>query len=410
MAGEVFAALILAGGSGVRMKGVVGDKVLAPLAGRPVIEWSIRAMLATERVASIVVVCQSPLQREALSKVVADSGLSPDLHFADAGPVRADSVRSGLRAVPDTCTHVLIHDGARPLIRPETICRLLDKAAEHGNAVSCRPVTDTIKQVPESLYQESAATSLETPDRSRLRAMETPQVFRLDQIRSAYEHATGPLTDDASAVEYCGQKILLVPDNYPNPKITFPHDWITMEALARKLRPNAGDDVVSPFRIGHGYDIHRLAKGRRLVLGGVTIDSELGLLGHSDADVLTHALADALLGACGLPDIGHWFPNDDPGIEGINSLEILRRAVDEARQTAYRTVNADISVIAEAPKIAPCIAAMRSALAPILQVPEGAIGIKATTNEKVGSLGAGEAIAAHAIVLMQSTQLTNPGH
>jgi len=156
----------------------------------------------------------------------------------------------------------------------------------------------------------------------------------------------------------------------------------------------------APFRIGLGYDIHRLVAGRRLVLGGVTIPSEVGLDGHSDADVLTHALADAILGALGLPDIGHFFPNTDPRYKGLDSQEILRRAVAEAHSRGYRVGNVDIAVLAERPRLAPHFPAMKDRLAVTLGVTTGDIGLKATTNESCDAIGAGEAIAAHAVALL----------
>lgn len=157
-----------------------------------------------------------------------------------------------------------------------------------------------------------------------------------------------------------------------------------------------------PFRVGIGYDIHRFAPGRPLVLGGVTIPGADGLDGHSDADVLTHALADALLGALGLPDIGHFFPNDDPDIKGIDSQRILARAVAEVRDRGYELLNIDAALIAEKPKIAAHISAMRGVLAATLGITGDRIGIKATTNEKIGDLGKGLGIAAHAVCMLAS--------
>ncbi len=162
-----------------------------------------------------------------------------------------------------------------------------------------------------------------------------------------------------------------------------------------------------PFRVGTGYDIHRFAPGRRLVLGGVTIPGADGLDGHSDADVLTHALADAILGALGLPDIGHFFPNDDPDIAGIDSQRILARAVGEARKRDYELLNIDAALIAERPKIAGYIESMRSVLSETLGIPADCIGIKATTNETIGDLGKGLGIAAHATCLLAARQAAN---
>ena len=156
------------------------------------------------------------------------------------------------------------------------------------------------------------------------------------------------------------------------------------------------------LRVGHGYDIHRLVPGRPLVLGGVRIAFELGLEGHSDADCLTHAICDALLGAAGLPDIGHHFPNTDPSLKDIDSQILLRRVVGELKARGFAPVNVDATLISERPRIQPVIAAMKSALAAATGLPAGAIGIKATTNEGVGELGRGAAIAAHAVVLIGS--------
>jgi 2-C-methyl-D-erythritol 2,4-cyclodiphosphate synthase len=156
----------------------------------------------------------------------------------------------------------------------------------------------------------------------------------------------------------------------------------------------------APIRVGLGYDIHRLVPGRKLVLGGVEIPSELGLDGHSDADALTHALADAVLGALGLPDIGHFFPNTDPHCLGMDSQDILRRAVDEAKQRGYRIGNVDIAILAERPKLAPHIPAMKARLAQTLSVAPEDVGLKATTNEGCDDIGAGKAIAAHAVALL----------
>jgi 2-C-methyl-D-erythritol 2,4-cyclodiphosphate synthase len=156
----------------------------------------------------------------------------------------------------------------------------------------------------------------------------------------------------------------------------------------------------APFRIGLGYDIHRLVAGRKLILGGIEIPSDVGLDGHSDADALTHALADAVLGALALPDIGHFFPNTDPQYRGMDSQEILRRAVAEAKTRGYKIGNVDIAVIAEKPKLAPHIAKMKARLATTLGVTVEDVGLKATTNEGCDTIGAGNAIAAHAVVLL----------
>jgi 2-C-methyl-D-erythritol 2,4-cyclodiphosphate synthase len=156
-----------------------------------------------------------------------------------------------------------------------------------------------------------------------------------------------------------------------------------------------------PFRLGHGYDIHRVVAARPLVLGGVRFDTDFGLEGHSDADCATHAACDALLGAAGLPDIGHLFPNTDPAWQGVDSQVFLRRVVAELRQRGWTPVNLDITIIAERPKIAPHLDAMKAALARSSGLPADAIGLKATTNEGIGEIGRGLAIAAHAVALIE---------
>jgi len=160
----------------------------------------------------------------------------------------------------------------------------------------------------------------------------------------------------------------------------------------------------SPVRVGLGYDIHRLVAGRKLILGGVEIPSEVGLEGHSDADALTHALADAVLGALALPDIGHFFPNTDPQYRGMDSQEILHRAVEEAKKRGYKIGNVDIAVLAEQPRLSPHVAKMKARLAATLGVTVEDVGLKATTNEGCDTIGAGEAIAAHAVVVLVRTE------
>jgi len=166
------------------------------------------------------------------------------------------------------------------------------------------------------------------------------------------------------------------------------------------MQPNS----MPAFRIGHGYDIHRLINGRPLVLGGVKFDTDFGLDGHSDADCITHAICDALLGAAGLPDIGHFFPNTDPAYKDADSQMLLRRVVEELRGRGYRPVNVDATVVAERPRLAPKVAAMKAALAASMGLPADSVGVKATTNERVGDLGRGVAIAAHAVALIEKTQ------
>jgi 2-C-methyl-D-erythritol 2,4-cyclodiphosphate synthase len=228
--------------------------------------------------------------------------------------------------------------------------------------------------------------------------METPQAFPRDLIERAHARLQAGVTDDLAAVEALGEPVALVESMTPNPKLTRPADLALLESIL--ARNTMTDTATNQTRTGFGYDIHRLQKGLPLVLGGVRIASEAGLVGHSDADVLSHAIADAILGACGLPDIGHYFPNTDAGIAGISSQEILRRARHEAKQAGMRLVHIDATLVAERPKIAPHIRRMKEVLAQTLQLQPADIGIKATTNEQLGAIGKGEGMAAQAVATL----------
>ncbi len=291
---------------------------------------------------------------------------------------------------------ILIHDAARPLVTSAVIDRCIAGALEFGNAAAALPVTDTLKAAGEDL------TVLRTVDRDGLWAMQTPQAFRLSTLYEAHSAArtmgwTG--TDEAALVEHINEPVHLVLGDPSNLKVTRPEDLPLAEAIWQSRHPVP----LMPPRIGFGYDIHPLIEGRPLFLGGIEIPSPRGLDGHSDADVLLHALCDALLGAAGLPDIGHLFPNTDAAYKGISSLELLREVVRRLHEANYAVGNADMTLIAEAPKIAPYVGQMRSVIADALRVQPSQVGIKATTNEKLGALGRGEGIAAHAVALLTTS-------
>ena len=296
----------------------------------------------------------------------------------------------------DADTLIMVHDGARPLLTPSVIGRCLAGAQAHGNAVAALPVADTLK----SADAHHIVTG--TTDRTGLWAVQTPQCFRLATLFHAHGAArsTGFVgTDEASLVEAFGDEpvhlVLGAPDNL---KITRPEDLPLAEAILQSRYPQ----VTVQTRVGFGYDVHRLVPGRRLVLGGVEISDTMGrgLEGHSDADVLLHALMDALLGAAGLPDIGHLFPNTDSSYAGADSTRLLAEVARRVAAEGYTVVNVDVTLIAEAPKIAPYISRMRAIIAPLLRVEPAQVGIKATTNEGLGALGAGMGIAAHAVAAL----------
>ncbi len=249
---------------------------------------------------------------------------------------------------------------------------------------------------------------LRTIDREGLWAVQTPQAFRLAtlaQASAAARDAGWTGTDEASLVEQFGEEpVHLVLGDPTNLKITRPEDLHLAEAILGARR----EDTMPQTRIGFGYDIHRLVPDRRLMLGGVHIPSPRGLDGHSDADVLLHALCDALLGAAGLPDIGNLFPNDDPVIKDIASLQLLHRVMARITSAGFQVGNVDMTLISEAPKIAPYVPQMRVLIADALHLEPTRVGIKATTNEGLGALGRGEGIAAHAVAALVSEERKTP--
>ena len=388
-------ALIPAAGRASRFSTEGENKVFAPLGGRPLLFWTASAFAAHPHIDGIVVVA-GPTEisrcREALA------GVEKVLAIVAGGQTRQESVAIGLFTLGgDPDDRIVVHDAARPLVTVSVIDRCLEGAQKLGNAVAALPVSDTLKAVDDSL------TVQRTVDREGLWAMQTPQVFRLGTLFEAHSEArrAGWMgTDEAALVEqFSDEPVHLALGDPANFKITRPDDLLLAEAILASRRT----PTMSQPRIGFGYDIHPLTTGRKLMLGGVEILSARGLDGHSDADVLLHALCDALLGAAGLPDIGHLFPNTDPAYKGASSLVLLAEVVRRVSAAGYAVGNADMTLIAEAPKIVPYIAEMRVVIAQCLRVGPTQVGIKATTNEGLGSLGRGEGIAAHAVALLVST-------
>ena len=293
---------------------------------------------------------------------------------------------------------VAVHDAARPFVSQAVITAALEAAAACGAAAPAVPVKDTVKRAVrgdgKTVPEHCMVT--DTPDRSTLYAVQTPQCFD----RAAYLAALDELdaekarlvTDDCSLFELTGRPVQLTQGDYANLKIT------TREDLPRAEQKEGND-----MRIGHGYDVHRLVEDRKLILGGVEVPFEKGLLGHSDADVLAHALADAILGACRGGDIGKLFPDTDPAYEGADSMVLLARVMDYARELGFEFVDADCTIACQQPKITPHRDAMRANLAHALGVDVENVGVAATTTEKLGWEGQGEGIGAWAVCLLQKT-------
>ncbi|MFH1216790.1 MAG: 2-C-methyl-D-erythritol 4-phosphate cytidylyltransferase [Pseudomonadota bacterium] len=389
------AAIIPAGGIGKRM-GLGHPKQFHELAGVPMLVHTLRAFEEIDGITATIVavpldsICQVRLMAEKyrLSKVTVVGG----------GVLRQDSVQAGLAHVPPDCDFVAVHDGARPLVDADLILRCLETGWKTGAAMAAIPVKDTMKEV------DPNGTIIRTVNRENLRQAQTPQVVATDVLRRAFAEGQKKSfigTDEASFLELINVKMTVVPGSEKNIKITGPEDLLIAEALLMK-KEQSNPPSLSPLRIGHGYDAHGLVEGRPLILGGIEISHPTGLLGHSDADVLTHALCDAILGALGEGDLGRHFPDNDPAYKNIESLKLLAKVVETATKQGFRLSNADVTVVAQEPKLAPHFPAMQKKLATVCRVEENQVNLKGTTTERMGFTGRKEGIAAHAVVLLQS--------
>jgi 2-C-methyl-D-erythritol 4-phosphate cytidylyltransferase / 2-C-methyl-D-erythritol 2,4-cyclodiphosphate synthase len=375
--GERVGAIVAAGGSGIRAG--VAKQWLA-LGGETVLRRSARLLAACDAVDEVVAVVPPGEEARALAEL---AGLPKPARAVAGGPARADSVRNGLRAL-DGCAIVLVHDAARPFATPDLARRVAETAARDGAALAAVRVTDTVKRGEREQV-------VETLDRSALWLAQTPQGFRRELLIRAWEAAGAEgsaATDECALVERTGAPVTLVEGEAGNFKITGPED--VARARAR---------VEAPVAMGVGYDTHRFAPGRKLVLGGVEFEGD-GLLGHSDADACAHAIGDAILGAAGLGDLGRHFPDTDPRWKGVSSLVLLREIAARAAEQGWRVGNCDVTLAAKRPKIAPRGEEMRARLAEALGIAPGQVNVKATTGEGMGFVGRGEGIAAHAVALL----------
>lgn len=372
-------AVIVAGGRGARM-GADRPKQLLPVGGRTLLERTVAAFDAHPRVDAIVVVLPEDLMADAATLVGA---VTTPWRAVAGGPRRQDSVRNGAAAAPAATDVLLVHDAARPFVGPGLIDRVIDATRTHGVVVPGVPARDTVKQVGADGRVQA------TIPRSSVWLAQTPQGVRADLWPALGAVAAGAdeATDEGRLAERAGVPVHMVEGEDANVKITTPED------LAR-----ARGGAVP--RVGTGYDLHRLVAGRPLVLAGVTLPSSTGPLGHSDGDVLCHALADALFGAAGQGDIGRHFSNTDPRWKDAPGLDLLGRAVAIVADAGYRPASADVTIILEHPKLAPHIDAIRARVAAVLGVAVDAVSVKGKTNEGVDAVGRGEAIAAHAVAVL----------
>ncbi|MBM3280045.1 MAG: 2-C-methyl-D-erythritol 4-phosphate cytidylyltransferase [Candidatus Handelsmanbacteria bacterium] len=384
-------AIVLAAGSGRRMGGGLPKQYL-PLAGRPLLWHTLAALAQSPQVEALILALRP--EDQALA-----AGLTANFPkvrcLVSGGQERADSVRAALAATIPADELVLIHDAVRPFVSAALIGRVIAAAKERGAAVPALPARETIKVVEEGQI-------IETPPRARLWAAQTPQGFRRSLLLEACARPAGraPATDEAMLVEELGHPVQVVEGEAANLKITTPED---LAWAGWWLEQRAGGAMDSrSVRVGQGYDVHRLEADRALVLGGVDIPFERGLAGHSDADVLLHAVMDALLGAAGLGDIGGLFPNTDPRFLGVSSLVLLAEVGERLRQAQARIINIDATLLAQRPRISPHVPQMIIRMATALQVEPERLSIKATTNEGLGFVGREEGIAAHAVALVET--------
>lgn len=387
------AAIVAAGGRGVRVGGDEPKQFL-DIGGRSILEMSVAALASSERIDEIVVA----LPAEHVDSVAKNwTGLtSKPLAFVAGGARRQDSVANGLARASRDADVIVIHDAARPFVTADLIARTVDAAHAHGAAIAAMPVRDTVKQAGDPDRDGSRPIRATIP-RDTVFLAQTPQAFRRDVLARALAAGTAiDATDEAMLVERLGLPVHLVEGEVRNVKITTPDDLAAARGAA--LHHGVPDGLM---RIGHGYDLHRLVAGRPLILAGVTIAFELGLDGHSDADIVCHAVTDAVLGAAGAGDIGRLFPDTDPTWTGAHSLALLEAAMARVREAGYRVSNVDVTVIAQRPKLLPYLEAMRANLAAALGVDAGAVSVKGKTNEGVDSMGRGESMACHAVALLE---------
>lgn len=412
-------AMILAAGQGLRLCEATGGvaKQFLEWRGAPLYWASARLFGRCARVRGLVFVFPAERlaaeQERLLALGVADLGL-PWLATA-GGPERRDSVRLGLEALLEArrhdpaaaCDAVLVHDAARPFASPALVNRVMDALGNCAGVVPGVGVTDTIKETDLPEDGTDVRSVLRTPARDRLRAAQTPQGFRLDVLVAAHALArreNWSVTDDASLLERCGHRVGVVEGEPANRKITSAEDLIMLNERARP--------VLLP-RTGWGYDVHRFARpeeesgvagsqgrqpARPLRLGGVDIPGAPGVLAHSDGDVLLHALTDAVLGCCGGGDIGQRFPDSDPALSGCDSAVFVDAALTLARDAGVRIVWADLTIIAQIPRIAPHREAIRRNVARLLGLDPGAVNLKATTEEGLGFTGEKRGIKAVVVV------------
>lgn len=375
-------AIIVAAGQGKRISNRT-PKQYIKVGGSPLIYYTLSTFSSSSSVDGIILVA-SPDKIGYCKGLIKKYNLNKILEIVPGGPTRAGSVYNGLKVMSPDTNLVVVHDGVRPLVSQELIHRVINGAQRYGAAITAALPKSTIKEVNSNWIDR-------TLTRSRLAEIQTPQAFRYSTLRDSYKRYKGKLrdaTDTSFIVERAGYKVRVVNGDYRNIKVTTKED---LEFVSTVLQPE-------PKKIGVGYDIHRLVKGRPLILGGVKIPAQAGLLGHSDADVLLHALTDAILGAIGERDIGWHFPDTNVRYKDMESKHFLFRAKELMQNRRYKILNIDSIIVAQHPRLQPYYRAMVNNISKWLKLSKGRITIKFCTPEELGPLGHKRAIAAMAVV------------
>jgi 2-C-methyl-D-erythritol 4-phosphate cytidylyltransferase/2-C-methyl-D-erythritol 2,4-cyclodiphosphate synthase len=368
------------------------------IAGKPILLHTIQSVSSIEAVTQIVIAL--PVNHISKARtMLRRQPMKVDIQCVSGGPSRQESVRRGVAHVHPECDIIMVHDAVRPLCDRDMMMRVLDAAWKGGAAVPGLPATETIHRVSRN------GRMLTTVPRDELYSIQTPQAFHAGILRSALERAHRENflgTDESSVVRWAGHPVVVVPGSPNNIKITRPLDLDIARLLISKSSGEESDADMSEsrLRIGQGIDYHRLVKGRKLILGGVEIPFERGLEGHSDADALSHAVCDALLGAAALGDIGRHFPDTDPSNRDRSSLEFLREVSTKIQKAGWTIRNVDATLLLQRPRISSYMPAMRDKIAGALGLETTEVNIKATTTEGMNAEGRGEGVSAQAIALL----------
>jgi len=383
-------AIIAAGGSGRRL-GASVPKQLLDVGGRTLLQRSIDAFRTHPAIGDVIVAVPADLLAPPPPWLDGVRGV----RLVAGGERRQDSVANAFASVAENVEIVLVHDAARPFVTSDVISRAIHGAIAHGAAIVALPVSDTVKRVAFEGTAGGDGVIVETLPREQIFLAQTPQAFRREVLGAAIAagRSAEAATDEATLAERAGHRVYVVAGDPENLKITTAADLTRARGRAPSVAGAAG-------RVGVGYDLHRLVAGRPLVLGGVIVPSDRGALGHSDADVICHAVTDAILGAATAGDIGQHYPDTDPRWKGASSVALLQEVVGLVRGRGLAIENVDVVVILERPKIGPHRDAIRSRLADALGIDAGRVSVKGKTNEGVDAVGRGEAIAAHAVALL----------